>query len=294
MFQTIIDIDSNELPFMLFSPQPFEDIEKLISSMPISVERVDLLTDEEFSKIRNSGFGASDSAVLLEVAYNTPKVAMTTIDTLLYNKEHNIYDEDIANKASVRKGKDLEALLIEKSSKILNATIIKPTSMYTNNRGLNTNFDGIIFKPVVKEGIIATLQPYPLEIKLCTVWARKNYDWSKGISEFDYIHQNSIPERFFPKDTHSTDLQTKIKSRAEFFGIPPYYYTQLQQQMLFTNSDYGYLAVMDDSEWTMYYFFVARDDEIINELQKRAFHNYVILCKRKGISLDFPETNEEI
>jgi len=293
MFQTKIKIN----PDKTFCDSSYLDmsqnLENYISQMPIAVQNVDQLTDLEFSKIRNAGFGASDSSVLLEVAYSTAKVSMTTIDNLLYNKEHEIYDEDISSKASVRKGKDLESLLIKKSEKILDAVIIKPTNMYTNNKGLNTNFDGIIFEPHYEEDYITTIKAHPLEIKLCTVWARKNYDWNKGISEFDYNVVEGIPKKVLPELTYGKmDIQTKIKYRAESLGIPTYYYTQVQQQILFTGSDHGYLAVMDDSEWTMYYFYIPRDDEVIKALESLAYQNYIILCKRKGIKLEFPDTED--
>ena len=271
-----------------------ELLTEIVSKYPIAAYDVGTLTEQEFAKIRNKGFGASDSSVLLEVAYSGKGVPMMTIEELLYNKEHDIYNEEIAAKASVRKGKDLEALLLEKASKTLNAIIIKPTVMYTNNRGLTTNFDGIIFEPVIGSHIVTNIQAVPLEIKVCTMWARKNYNWNIGHCEFSYDPQFSIPKQVLPTVDKTLSLPEKIEQRAEKLGIPAYYYTQVQQQILFTGSDHGYLAVMDDSEWTMYYFYVPRDEECIKEIEKRAYTNYVILAKRKNLEIVYEELEGDI
>lgn len=271
-----------------------KDLEKLVTKMPIDIHDVDQLDEKEFAEIRNKAFGASDSSILLQVPYSTDKITGTSIEDLLYNKEHNIYDEEISKKASVRKGRDLESLLIQKASENFKAIIIKPKSMYTNLKGLTVNFDGILFETDPTDSVIAQVQPIPVEFKVCTVWGKKNYDWSQAISEFNLDPQNFSFERPLPLVDKTLPLSEQIKQRAKNLGIPAYYYTQLQQQMLFTKSNYGILAVMNDAEWEMNYFYVPRDQEIINALEKIAYTNFIILSKRKGIQIEIPDSDQEI
>ena len=54
------------------------------------------------------------------------------------------------------------------------------------------------------------------------------------------------------------------------FGIPAYYYTQVQQQLAGLNSNHGFLAAMFDDTWTFKLFLVKRDEYVINKLYEIA------------------------
>jgi hypothetical protein len=252
----------------------------------IGIKNVDQLTDEEFTKSRFNSFGASDAQVLLGVAYESKTTSPKTIEELLHEKINETNDPEISKKASVRKGKELEPLIIEKINKTFNTIALKPKHTYTNSNGLSTNFDAILFEPVVdSENIVIAIRPIPVEIKVCTTFGRKNYNFNKAISEFDY--QNSFIERALPLLPAYYPLPKKIEQIAEDIGIPAYYYAQMQQEIAFTNSRYGILAVMDELNWTMYYFYVPRDEDTIAQLKRIAYTEYIILAKHKKLEIQY-------
>lgn len=270
---------------------------------PIAVQNITFLSEETFAKVRSDYFGASDSAVLLRVAYHKDgknPVPMKTVEELLTEKINETIDEDIAAKASVRKGKDLENLLIDKIKNkihILNEKVgvIKPVHMYHNNYGLSVNFDGIMCLPNEKY--------IPLEIKVCTVWARKNYDWDKAITEDMFEHEGYYPrlQEFFFKEPEvdsapirRINLASEIEAYANIYGIPAYYYTQIQQQMYFANSNYGILAVMDDTNWIVNYFKIPRNEVVIKHLLDISYAQYIILATKKKKPYLVKEDNSDV
>lgn len=239
---------------------------------PILIHNVDMLNQEDFADSRSRTFGASDSAVLLEVAYHSAKVPMKTINELIFEKVNKIWDEEIGKKASVRKGRELEPMLIDKVSERINGAVLKPKHTYWNGTALATNFDGVVFENVVKdaESPTATFVPVPMEIKVCSFFGRSNYSWDLGIKDADPYFEAKISKELRYPEVRTTDLVEYIRTKAKQIGIPPYYYTQVQQQMLFLGANHGYLAVMDDINWDMYYFRVPRDEEVIKALVARS------------------------
>ena len=250
----------------------------------IGKHNVDMLSDTEFAEIRLNTFGASDSAVLLDVAYSSKKVPRKTTRELLDEKINEDWDESIGMKPAVRKGKELEPMIIDKITELIKGKVLKPKHMYksTHGDGLTTNFDGVVFEATNKEGDITdTYTPMPMEIKVCSFFGRSNYNWGKAVSEFEGdIIKKLVKDKQFVPGTH-TEVQAYIRHMAERVGIPAYYYTQIQQQMMFLDSPHGYLAVMDDIDWTLYFYKVPRDESVIEELHKRARIAYEELLKHK-------------
>ena len=64
----------------------------------------------------------------------------------------------------------------------------------------------------------------------------------------------------------SAPLEDHIKNRAEQVGIPAYYYTQVQQQILFADAPYGILVAMFDDAWESRYYLVPRDEYTISNI----------------------------
>lgn len=250
---------------------------------PVGLRNAAYLEETAFAESRNNTFGASDSSVLLGVAYSSKKVTMKTKDELLQEKVEEFWNEEIGKLASVRKGKELEDFFIKRLENLMETPILKPSHMYINGKGLATNFDGVIFEAEIDpEGLVIGYRPVPMEIKLCTVWARKNYNWDKGISEFATSFKLISPDKL-PLQKN-IPIEQYIEHQANHYGIPKYYYTQLQQQMLFLNSDHGHLGVMDDVNWEMHVYTVHRDDHVIEKLTDEALYMYLRLCKAKGLT----------
>ena len=215
------------------------------------IEDVQALDDDAYALARRKGLGASDSSVLLGV--NPYK----TKDQLIVEKlSKYITDEErkIKLKDSVRKGFDLEPLIIQKFSKLMDKDEpIKPKSMYqiTDVPFLTINFDGIIYE---QDHLI------PVECKFVTTYGDKYYK-----------REHALKREFGDCIIHKacrayTDTVDRIKAKAEQIGIPPYYYTQVQQQIYGANAPYGYLCALHDKGWETVVYFIPRDEECIRAI----------------------------
>lgn len=223
--------------------------------------------DPSFAELRMKGFGASDSAALLGVS------PFKDITELMKEKKHHIIDESISKKASVRKGKDLEDLLIQKVSSMIDLPIIKPTDMFGDNEsGLTVNFDGVAN---IGDQLI------PEEIKVCTFFGRKYYDFEKSIYESG---AEDLGKPFNDKGpaTGAFKKEEYIQGLAAEYGIPVYYFTQIQQQMYFLDAPHGFLNVMDDHTWTLHRFKIYRHQTVIDKLIEIAKERYLELQIFRG------------
>ena len=194
--------------------------------------------------LRHIGFGASDSSKLLGIN------PFTTLNELLEEKrELKPADPAIKYKATVRKGKELEDFIMQKVSKHLGMEVYKPKNMYKyKDTRLTVNFDGVC---KIKDYLV------PVEIKVCSPYGRKYYNFDKCISE-------NVEDSNWKLDLKQLNA---IKTRDTNCNFPIYYYTQVQQQAMFLNSPIGIVAVLDDSYWTMRYYCVVSDQILWKELQ---------------------------
>lgn len=234
----------------------------------IKYEHIDRLPKDQFAKARNSGFGASDSAKLLNVSPFGTKL------DLVREKANETHDEEISKKASVRKGSQLEPIILQNAEELLKATLYayynenihihKPYNMYGQKDGaLNINFDGVLF--------IGDVPITVVEAKLVTKYGRKYYNFNKaylrtvdGAPDVSYINDIEKPDTPVINAANVLDICTKL---ADYYGIPIYYYTQVQQQLLGVTNDFGYLAVVDDDNWEVYIFKVYRNEQLISLLK---------------------------
>lgn len=233
--------------------------QKLINQeeIPLDLTNLDIIEDvpnigdlpeDQYVLARKSGLGTSDSSVVLNVN------PFKTIPELIQDKlTLYVTDEDreTSAKVAVRKGKDLEPLIIDKFSKAFQVETIKPPHQYRHKdyTYLTFNFDGVTNTPE---------QYIPAEIKVVTYKGEKHYNPTKA------IYSDLEGFRALPKDF--TETNNSIPTKAELYGIPPYYYTQLQQQILGLNAPYGYLSVLFERTWQMYTFFIQRDNQMISQL----------------------------
>ena len=202
-----------------------------------------------FAMTRRSGLGASDASVYLGVN------KWNTVQQLIEEKrsigltEHEL---DVGNKEVVRKGRDLEPIILKKFADKMGIEVFKPNPMYRikEHPHLTINFDGVI-------DLSGTL--VPVEAKFCSTFADKYWDKTKQI--------NSLVEG--TAKICGYDIIQHIEEEAKLYGIPPYYYTQVQQQMLGLDAPFGYFAVVFDKGWQDAAFKIFKDkyvqDAIISE-----------------------------
>ena len=220
--------------------------------LEVAVENIDAVAKEEFTQLRRQGFGGSDSSVLVGVN------PFSTITDLIASKTRTELSEEekaIGQLAAVRKGNDLEPLIIEKATVMLENKIFKPPHMYRFKAYpyLTMNFDGVTD--------LENKQYIPVEIKFCTYKGEKHYN------KFKAMFDESIPKLAtgqVPEDISEKNMS--IEERAGYYGVPPYYFTQLQQEMLALNAPFGFIAVLFEADWYVRIFKVWKDVKTQNAI----------------------------
>lgn len=219
--------------------------------MTTIIENVTDLDDDDYALARRKGLGASDSSILLGVNPYKQKH-----DLIVEKRSKVITDEEraIKKKEAVRKGFDLEPLILKKYMDFTgDAEPIKPTSMYQikGTTCLTVNYDGVT---IVNDYII------PVECKFVTPYGDKYYNRKNAF-------KRELGECSIQLNCRAyTDSTDRIKAKAEAVGIPPYYYTQVQQQMYGLGSPFGYLCALHDKGWELVIYYIPRDDECIRNI----------------------------
>ena len=229
---------------------------------------VDLLKSEDFTLIRRDGFGGSDSSYLCNV---NPYDSLTNIIDQKARTKLTQEELEVGNQIAVIKGNDLEPLIIKKFEQIMGMKCWKPTDMYRfkDFPYLKMNFDGVTGTPK---------QYIPVEIKVVTKRGERHYNECLAY----YTSQrgfSTVPQNY-------SIAENSIQTKAAQYGIPPYYYTQLQDEMLALNAPYGYLCTLWESTWTVHMYFIWRDPEtqhaiIING--SKAWDRVMELRKLRGL-----------
>lgn len=195
---------------------------------------------EAFIMLRRNSIGASDSSIILGV-----NPFSDTAKLIEQKCTQGITEEELAvgEKENVRKGADLEPIILEKFEEWSGMPTYKPDSMYQLVKfpQLTVNFDGIICLENVY---------IPAEAKFVSTYANKYWNRGRAIN---------APHEGFPIRCAGRSIQDHIMESAEAYGIPPYYYTQVQQQLLALNAPFGYLAAMFDKGWEFKVFKIFAD-----------------------------------
>lgn len=222
-----------------------KDLEKSKKLEIVAPDAYELATfhKEEFVKIRRNGLGASDSSIVLGVN------PFSTVNDLINQKLSDVVTEEeiaIGEKEFVRKGADLEPIILNKFEAWSGLDTYKPDAMYkfVDYPQLTVNFDGII-------QMSSTY--IPVEAKLVSPYANKYWDKSKAINA---VHEGT------PKICAGTGLEDHITQEAMLYGIPVYYYTQVQQQLLALDAPFGYLVAMFDKGWELKVFKIFADKTV--------------------------------
>lgn len=227
--------------------------------MVIDIENIDQYENNDYALLRKNGLGTSDSSIVLGV--NPYK----TKSDLIAEKCRNYLTQDeleVGDKSAVRKGRDLEPMIIYKHGEIMKRQVLKPTDMYRHKDYpyIKFNFDGVIDKVYNEDG---TYQYIPDEIKVVTMFGMKHYK-PKLATFSEYHGWRQLPPHY--EQEYRGGTPQAIKMKADAYGIPPYYYTQLQQQIFGLKAPYGFLTVMFERDWQIHSFLVWRDQDVINQL----------------------------
>ena len=226
-------------------PEKAPEAELDFTNLPIEVaiKNIDDVSPEEFTLSRREGFGGSDAGVLLGVN------PYTNIQELVKQKASRTLSEEelaVRNNIAVMKGNDLEPLIIQKATKMLGFNIIKPKDSYVFKEFpyLRMNFDGVA-------GTAGNY--FPIEIKVVTKSGERHYKRAKAC----YVERVGFRQpQVLEWDENSINT---IETKAAMVGIPPYYYAQVQQEMMALNAPYGYLAALEETSWTVFIYFIPRD-----------------------------------
>ena len=223
-------------------------------NIEIDISNIDQYPNEEYALLRKNGLGTSDSSIVLGVNPYKTRSDLIAEKCRDYLTEEEL---EVGDKSAVRKGRDLEPMIIYKHSQIMDRHIIKPIDMYRHKDypHIKFNFDGVLDKLYNDDG---TYQYIPDEIKVVTIYGMKHYQFDKAFFR-EHKGFGIIPP-------HYEEENVNIEGKANMYGIPPYYYTQLQQQIFGLNAPYGFLTVLNEKNWEINSFFVWRDQKVINQL----------------------------
>ena len=125
---------------------------------------------------------------------------------------------------------------------------------------LTLNYDG-----VAEENQVLI----PIEAKLVSKYGEKYYNKDKTLEENKEVDMK----------IEGDSLEAHIKRKALRIGIPAYYYTQVQQEIMGLNAPYGYLAVLFDDSWTFKLYLVKADNYVQNKIIDIATKNKDVIKK---------------
>ena len=195
---------------------------------------------EAFVLLRRNSIGASDSSIVLGV-----NPFSDTAKLIEQKCTIGVTEEELAigEKENVRKGADLEPLILNKFETWSGFDTYKPDAMYQIklHPQLTVNFDGIICLDQIF---------IPVEAKFVSTYANKYWERSRAIN---------APHEGFPIRCAGRDIQSHIMDTAMAYGIPPYYFTQVQQQLLALGAPFGYLAALFDKGWELKVYKIFAD-----------------------------------
>lgn len=202
--------------------------------MKIYCSNVDKMEEEAYALIRKDTFGASDVAALFGVGFQTQ-------EELIANKQKKFLtseEREIGRKPNVRKGKDLEPLIKAKVEEAIGFPLRKPIDMYEIIPGLTVNFDALS-----ETGI-------PYELKFVSTFGKNAWVTTAGM---EYMEGNK------PDEFYRNNIKEHILHWSSLSGIPAYYYTQIQTQLMGAEKEYGFVCALFEHDWTLRIYKVFKD-----------------------------------
>lgn len=221
-----------------------------ISRTPLEIfyKDVDKVDNITFIQLRREGFGGSDAGVLLGVN------PYQSIEELLMSKIPQPPTQNelmVGLNPAVQAGTELEPLVIKHMEEVFKRPVIKPVDMYhfKDYPYLAMNFDGVLD---IEDRYI------PDEVKVVTLRGARHYQphiaWYRDTLGFGII----------PEDIST--LNVPIQTKADHYGIPAYYYTQVQQEMLALNAPYAYLTAYFQKTGESCMFYIWKDQAVQNQI----------------------------
>jgi hypothetical protein len=228
-----------------------------------------LTTEEEFAMSRRNGFGASDISVLLglQKKWTSPDDCVKMKCT----QDYTDAEREIGKKPSVRMGKDLEPMILAQFEHQMNMETVKLSNMYRFNEYpyLTVNYDGIC---------LHGLSLVPVEAKVVTHFGDKYYDWARG--------KLPVPMKLdmnprLPEYLTTKNIIAHCEEANREYGIPDYYYAQVQQQMMGLGADYAYLAAWRYLDWSLYVFWIPKDEWLQTQIKMTGYQYGNAVMKRR-------------
>lgn len=256
----------------------FKNIEESIHKHCETVcSNITELSNKEFALVRKSGLGASDASVFLGLMTKFNKDQSTLVEEKCC-LEYTETDEKIANLPQVRRGRDLEPMILTRAGKLLETTLYKPTSMYRVKKHpfLTINFDGV---GLAKDGIV-----YPVEAKAPTAYADKYWQWGKAIAREPFSEFNGEDHLNLNFDLPKDSIINHAEKAAENFGVPGYYYAQIQQQFFGCDAPSGFIAALREKDWCIYLFLIPRNEWFQNKIVTEGYKTWTRIENRKGLT----------
>lgn len=195
--------------------------------------------EEDWLTLRTKGIGGSDIGALMGLnKYSSP--------LKVYKQKVEGWHEDMSHNANVKKGKELEDVILRNHVMPLVASkgyvVNKPEFMIINSDMpyLRANVDGIAYKPGTD---------YTKNIIIEIKW----------VSEYAEVNWNG----------------------PEFNGVPSSYYAQVQLYMAVTGCRGALVCALFDKDWEFKTYYIPRDEMFILKLKSVAekFYNYNMVMK---------------
>lgn len=233
---------------------------KLIIDTPY----IDDMPNDKYIQVRRNGIGASDMSTVLGVnPYKQPQ------ELIMEKLAHEPTPEEkaIGDKPAVRKGRDLEPLILAKAKEFFKGSIWKPFHMFRleDYPFIKINFDGVTGN---REQYI------PAEIKTITFFGEKYYN--PHLPYYDEF--NGF--RSLPEDISNSNMS--IEEKGKHYGIPPMHYVQLQTQMLGLDAPHGYLITLGDKEWTLRVYHIWKDENVQNQIIVESYKKWLKILSIRG------------
>ncbi len=240
------------------------DLDLTNTNLTVAVANIDSYANEDYAILRKGGLGTSDSSKVLDV-----NPYESRYDLIAEKIRPQLTQDEIAlsDNLAVQKGNMLEPLIMSKFGDVFSVNMIKPIHLYAHNE-----YDFLRFN---YDGVTGNAEQYiPVEIKVCTAKGEKHYNFTKSYYNDKYGFQTEQPD--------ITTKTTDIKTKAQHYGVPVYYYTQLQQQILGLNSAYGYLAVLVERTWQLFVFLIHKDVRVHNQQILEGFKSSQIIEQKRN------------